>query len=154
MHRQFDQLWAYLALGQRPGNAGQLGDRVRLLVRERAAERSGCRWCLDRARHDWRSAGLPVDLLTQLDRNLARKLYWTADFYRRTNELRGAAYTYRYLARAYPQTPEGQKATTAMTKLPQWAVAMAPEPAITPGFAPPSEPIQPPRLSPQPRINR
>lgn len=69
MPRQFDQLWAYLALGQRPGNAGQLGDRVRLLVRERAAERSGCRWCLDRARHDWRSAGLPVDLLTQLDRH-------------------------------------------------------------------------------------
>jgi alkylhydroperoxidase family enzyme len=69
MPRQFDQLWAYLALGRRPGNAGQLDDRVRLLVRERAAERSGCQWCLDRARHDWRSAGHPVDLLVQLDRH-------------------------------------------------------------------------------------
>jgi outer membrane assembly lipoprotein YfiO len=94
------------------------------------------------------------DLVTQLDRNLARKLYWTADFYRRTKEPRGAAYTYRYLAKAYPQTPEGQKAPAAMAKLPEWALATAPEPAITPGFAPPTPPLEPPRLAPQPRIAR
>ena len=39
------------------------------MVRELAAERSGCRWCLDRVRHDWRIAGLPVDLLRRLDRH-------------------------------------------------------------------------------------
>ena len=40
-----------------------------LLVRELAAERSGCRWCIDRARHDWRVAGLSVDLLRSLARH-------------------------------------------------------------------------------------
>jgi alkylhydroperoxidase family enzyme len=69
MQRQFDMVYAYLALGQRPGNSGQVDDRTRLLVRELAAERSGCRWCIDRTRHDWRAAGLPVDLLTELDRH-------------------------------------------------------------------------------------
>jgi alkylhydroperoxidase family enzyme len=38
-------------------------------VRELAAERSGCRWCIDRARHDWRVAGLSVDLLRSLARH-------------------------------------------------------------------------------------
>jgi alkylhydroperoxidase family enzyme len=69
MERQYDTVYAYLALGQRPGNAGEVDDRTRLLVSELAAERSGCRWCIDRARHDWRVAGLPVDLLTELGRH-------------------------------------------------------------------------------------
>jgi outer membrane assembly lipoprotein YfiO len=89
-----------------------------------------------------------ADLVDQLDRNLARKLYDTADFYRRTNEPRGAVYTYRYLARAYPQTPEAQKAKVAMSKLPSWAIASAPEPAISAGYAPPSAPLESPRMTP------
>jgi len=69
VERQFDVVYAYLALGRRPGNAGTVDERTRLMVRELAAERSGCRWCLDRVRHDWRIAGLPVDLLRRLDRH-------------------------------------------------------------------------------------
>ena len=70
MHRQFDVLYGYLALAKRSGNAGGgLEDRTRLLVRQLAAERSGCRWCIDRARHDWRTQGLPVDLLPELARH-------------------------------------------------------------------------------------
>ena len=69
MNRQFDTLWAYLALARRPGQSGEVDDRTRLLVRELADERSGCRWCIDRARHDWRAAGLPVDLLQELSRH-------------------------------------------------------------------------------------
>jgi alkylhydroperoxidase family enzyme len=69
MDRQYDMVYAYLALGQRPGNAGEVDDRTRLLVRELAAERSGCRWCIDRTRHDWRAAGLPVDLLAAIGRH-------------------------------------------------------------------------------------
>jgi alkylhydroperoxidase family enzyme len=69
MERQFDMLYAYLALGRRPGNAGDADERTRLLVRELSAERSGCRWCVERVRHDWRVAGLPVDLLRQLARH-------------------------------------------------------------------------------------
>jgi alkylhydroperoxidase family enzyme len=69
VERQFDVVYAYLALGRRPGNAGMVDERTRLMVRELAAERSGCRWCLDRVRHDWREAGLPVDLLRRLTRH-------------------------------------------------------------------------------------
>ena len=72
MDRQYDTLYAYLALARRPGSAGgggEVDDRIRLLVRHLAADRSGCRWCIDRARHDWRARGLPVDLLGQLGRH-------------------------------------------------------------------------------------
>ena len=69
MQRQFDMVWGYLALGRRPGNPGLVDERTRLLVRQLAAERSHCRWCIDRAHHDWRVAGLPVDLLRRLDRH-------------------------------------------------------------------------------------
>jgi len=69
MERQFDLVYGYLALGRRPGNAGEVDERTRLLVRELAAERSGCRWCIERTRHDWRAAGLPVDLLADLGRH-------------------------------------------------------------------------------------
>lgn len=69
MDRQFDALYAYLALARRPGQTAEVDDRTRLLVRELAAERSGCRWCIDRARHDWRVAGLPVDLLRSIARH-------------------------------------------------------------------------------------
>ncbi len=68
MDRQFDTLYGYLALARRPGNAGEVDERTRLLVRQLAADRSGCRWCIDRARHDWRAAGLPVDLIRRLGR--------------------------------------------------------------------------------------
>lgn len=69
MDRQFDMIYGYLALARRPGSAGAADDRTRLLVRQLSAERSGCRWCIERARHDWRAAGLPVDLLRDLDRH-------------------------------------------------------------------------------------
>ena len=69
MARQFDTLWGYLALARRPGQSVEVDDRTRLLVSELAAERSGCRWCIDRARHDWRAAGLPMDLLQELSRH-------------------------------------------------------------------------------------
>ena len=69
MDRQFDTLYAYLALARRPGQTAEVGDRTRLMVRELAAERSGCPWCLAKAQHDWRNAGLPVDLLSQLARH-------------------------------------------------------------------------------------
>jgi alkylhydroperoxidase family enzyme len=69
MDRQFDVLYAYLALARRPGQTTEVDDRTRLLVRELAAERSGCRWCIDRAQHDWRVAGLSVDLLRSLARH-------------------------------------------------------------------------------------
>ena len=73
MERQFDLLYGYLALARRPGNGGDADERTRLLVRELAAERSGCRWCSERVRHDWRAAGLAVDLLPQLRRHFSER---------------------------------------------------------------------------------
>jgi outer membrane protein assembly factor BamD (BamD/ComL family) len=86
-------------------------------------------------------------MLEQIDRDLARKLVATADFYRRTHEPRGAAYTYRYLLKAFPETPEAQYAQVRLNALPQWAVRETPEPAITPGFAPGSPPPEEVRTS-------
>ena len=87
-------------------------------------------------------------LIDQLDRNLARKLYVTGDFYRRTREMEGAAYTFQYLAEAYPDTPEAAMARRDLAALPPDAVASAPAPAISPGYAPPSAAEEAPRITP------
>jgi alkylhydroperoxidase family enzyme len=59
-------LAGHLAWRRRPGLDLTLDDRTRLLVGQLAAELSGCRWCIDRGRHDWRNARLPSILLRQL----------------------------------------------------------------------------------------
>jgi outer membrane assembly lipoprotein YfiO len=50
-------------------------------------------------------------VIDRIDRTFARKLEVTADFYKRTNEPRAAAYTYQYLAKNYPESVEGMKAS-------------------------------------------
>jgi alkylhydroperoxidase family enzyme len=59
-------LSGYLALSRLPAVSQSLDDRTRMLVDQLAAELSGCRWCIERGRHDWRAAGLPMDLLAEL----------------------------------------------------------------------------------------
>ncbi len=56
-------------------------------------------------------------ILGRIDTTFARKLYVTADFYRRTHEPRAASYTYEYLIKNYPETPEAAKAQQALSKL-------------------------------------
>jgi len=68
-------------------------------------------------------------VLQRIDDTFARKLYVTADFYKRTNEPRGAAYTYQYLINRYPNTPEAGRAQAELEKLPEWARAEAAAPA-------------------------
>ena len=75
-------------------------------------------------------------LVEQIDHTLVQKLLVTADFYRRTHAPLGAAYTYRYVVKAYPQSAEARQAEVALRDLPQWAVNAAPDPAISPGYAP------------------
>ena len=58
---------AYAALARFSYGATELPTRLRLLVSQLAAERSGCEWCIVRGRHLWREAQLPVELLTALD---------------------------------------------------------------------------------------
>jgi outer membrane protein assembly factor BamD (BamD/ComL family) len=78
--------------------------------------------------------GLPA-VLERIDRTFAEKLYVTADFYRRTHEPRAAAYTYRYLIDAYPNTPEAQKAQQALARFPASA-REEPSPATNPTTGP------------------
>jgi alkylhydroperoxidase family enzyme len=54
---------AYAALGRYHTNSTDLDPRLRMLVTQLAAERSGCRWCIERGRHLWREAQLPVEAL-------------------------------------------------------------------------------------------
>lgn len=57
---------AYAALARYQINGGELEPRLRLLVTQLAAERSRCRWCIERGRHLWRDAQLPFDALRGL----------------------------------------------------------------------------------------
>jgi alkylhydroperoxidase family enzyme len=57
----------YLALSRLPGFGGSLEPRSALLARYLAAQLSGCRWCIDRAGHDWRCRGFPSEVLCALD---------------------------------------------------------------------------------------
>lgn len=59
-------LIGHLAVSRLMGFQSTLDERTRLLVSQFAAERSGCRWCIERGRHDWRVAGLPKILLRHL----------------------------------------------------------------------------------------
>lgn len=57
---------AYAALARYHTNSTDLDSRLRLLVAQLAAERSRCRWCIERGRHLWREALLPPDALHAL----------------------------------------------------------------------------------------
>jgi alkylhydroperoxidase family enzyme len=57
---------AYAALGRSVGDTVELEPRLRLLVRQLAAELAGCRWCVAYGRHRWRQAFLPTRELAAL----------------------------------------------------------------------------------------
>jgi outer membrane protein assembly factor BamD (BamD/ComL family) len=72
-----------------------------------------------------------ASVLARIDKSMADKLYWTANFYRRTHEPRAAAYTFRYLINRYPTSPEADLARRHLDRLPQWALA-TPSPSAAP----------------------
>jgi outer membrane assembly lipoprotein YfiO len=75
------------------------------------------------------------DILRRIDAVFARKIYTTADFYRRTSAPRSAAYLYEYLVQAYPDSPEAQGAQAQLQRLPRPAVRPNAKPLTTPGIA-------------------
>jgi len=81
-------------------------------------------------------------IIENIDKTFARKLYYTADFYRRTHEPEAAVYTYRYLINAYPESPEASQAKNRLDKMPEWAIK-SPEPAPGGGYAPTTQPGDP-----------
>ena len=59
---------AYAALARHQLHTPDLEPRLRMLVTQLAAERSHCRWCIERGRHLWRDAQLSLDDLRALPR--------------------------------------------------------------------------------------
>jgi alkylhydroperoxidase family enzyme len=65
---------AYAALA-RYNRGIDLEPRLRLLVTQLAAERSRCRWCIERSRHFWREAQLSLTELRDLPRYETSSLF-------------------------------------------------------------------------------
>jgi alkylhydroperoxidase family enzyme len=66
---------AYARLGRSIAGATALDPRLDLLVRQLAAERSGCRWCIEHGRHRWRQAFLPLAELGALRHHASSPLF-------------------------------------------------------------------------------
>jgi outer membrane assembly lipoprotein YfiO len=72
------------------------------------------------------------DFVAQIDRNLARKLLVTGDFYRRTRQPAAAVYYWRTIEQVYPNLPEAAEATERLSKASPEALATAAPPAQRP----------------------
>ncbi len=70
---------AYAALARYHAHTTDLEPRLRLLVTQLAAERSRCRWCIERGRHEWREAHLALDQLCALLRYETSPLFSPRD---------------------------------------------------------------------------
>lgn len=78
-------------------------------------------------------------IIARIDQTLADKIYVTAEFYRRTDQLKGAVWNYRYLIETYPDEPAAQRARQRLAKMPQWALAgVQPQPGE--GYLPSTQP--------------
>jgi outer membrane assembly lipoprotein YfiO len=66
-------------------------------------------------------------LVQQIDNEFAEKLAYTARFYERTKKFSSAVYTYRYLIRSFPNSPQAQDAKAALARMPASALEQ-PEP--------------------------
>jgi alkylhydroperoxidase family enzyme len=114
---------AYAALARYQINAPDLESRILMFVTQLAAERSRCRWCIERGRHLWREAQLPLDALRALLRYETSALFshreraalQFADAVTRYSDARGgmpvAALT---LARQHLSEPEIAAVTAAV----------------------------------------
>ena len=70
---------SYARMGRYIAGGATLDRRVELLVRQLAAELSGCRWCIEHGLHQWRQAFLPVAELGALRRYAASPLFSTRE---------------------------------------------------------------------------
>ena len=73
-------------------------------------------------------------VVERIDAALARKVYQNAQFYLRTHEQRAAAYTFKYLIKNYPESPEAERAKVQLAQLPQ-SIQQG-------GIAPTSKPLE------------
>ena len=78
-------------------------------------------------------------VIARIDEAFARKIYQTADFYRRTHEPRSAVYNWRYLIQTYPSSPEAELAKKELAKMPK-SLLTDPNPPAGSGYAPTTAP--------------
>src|SRR6266852_1989129 len=70
---------SYARMGRYIAGGAAVDPRVDLLVRQLAAELSGCRWCIEHGVHRWRQAFLPLAELGALRRYAASPLFSTRE---------------------------------------------------------------------------
>ena len=73
-------------------------------------------------------------VVERIDGALARKVYQNAHFYLRTHEPSAAAYTFKYLIKNYPDSPEAERAKVELAQLPKSVQDS--------GIAPTSKPLE------------
>jgi outer membrane assembly lipoprotein YfiO len=78
-------------------------------------------------------------VVARIDQTFARKILLTGQFYKRTHAPGAAAYTWRYLIQAYPNTPEADEAKRELAHLPRKALRTEPPPPGN-GYAPATQP--------------
>jgi outer membrane assembly lipoprotein YfiO len=81
-------------------------------------------------------------IVVRIDQALARKLFITADFYRRTHDYHGAVYMYRYLIMSYPNAIDIPEARQALAGMPKATLA-DPQPVPGADYSPPVDPLEP-----------
>ena len=83
-----------------------------------------------------------LDLVRRIDDTFAKKVYRTADFYRRTRQPVAAVYNYRFLIATFPGTPEAKLAAERLKEFPASVLAnRAPRPSDS--YLPSTQPIYP-----------
>jgi len=70
---------SYARMGRYIAGGAALDSRVDLLVRQLAAELSGCRWCIEHGLHRWRKAFLPAAELAALRHYAASPVFSARD---------------------------------------------------------------------------
>jgi len=75
----------------------------------------------------------------RIDASFAQKILSTAEFYKKTNAYRAAAYHYRFLIKTYPDSPEAEYASRQIALLPAEA-RKAPEPPVGGAYSPATKP--------------
>jgi outer membrane assembly lipoprotein YfiO len=88
--------------------------------------------------------------IQRIDSDLARKSYVKADFYRRTNQPRGAVYMYRYVIQTYPNSQEADLSRRDLGRMPKYLLSDPPPPASNADAAA-TQPATPTQNGPQER---
>lgn len=88
-------------------------------------------------------------VVIRIDDALARAMIQSGDWYRRTNNLRGAAYMYRLMLATYPESPDAPEAQRRLDRIPE-KFKDNPAPTTTPSVPEPGEFFTPPPASSRP----